>query len=738
MKLTSRGRLRGLAAIVLTAAALAPACAPSQIAGSSPSGGLTPIGAPPVIPAGATLGSAVSGSQDLTLDVVLTPRNLHGLANLAARVSRPGDPLFHHYLGRDQLAATFGQDPSVAAGVAQQFRSMGFETEATTDHGLVLQVRGPASLVEQRLHVGLHHVRLRDGQQIFTNTRPPQLPAGLAREIRGISGLSNQSWALSPSAPAPGPHLPRLAPTSRPDALRATPKSTIQGSAAPASTSPTVDCQAAVDATVSAAENSGIYPGTFGVLDGYYGINEVPQRGAGTTVALLEPFMDDYNTSDLTAFESCYGITTQVHNVLVDGGPGSTTDPSGMGEEELDIETVLGVAPAANVDVYMGPPSTGSIPQGNAIIDTLSQAVNDDQASEISLSIGACEQLSDPNFVLAFDGLAQQAAVQGQSIFISSGDSGSAGCEQIDTSNTSLDVDYPASDPWVTAVGGTENIETYLILQNLDLNTLAEGPWNDGCTSGGLCAAGGGGESTLYAKPTWQTVDSSITRRQVPDVSANASSPTGYLIYEDGGWAVYYGTSGSSPLWAGVMATVNSACAAVGSGPVGFADPALYADAAANPSDFLDIPTAPLIDGVQLAANNDATGTNLGQYPSTTGYDMATGLGSPNVEGLATHLCASSATSLSDLSGISNTDGRAELFATNSTGQVLHNYQLNPHAGPWSGWTQLDPTTGLTTLTAITNTDGRAELFATNNTGQVLHNYQLNPHAGPWSGWGTL
>ena len=228
-----------------------------------------------------------------------------------------------------------------------------------------------------------------------------------------------------------------------------------------------------------------------------------------------------------------------------------------------------------------------------------------------------------------------------------SGDDGSEDC--FPTPPT-LQVDDPASQPFVTGVGGTS------LTTNATTGARAsETVWNDGTEVG----ASGGGVSSFWPMPSYQSGApgslhvingnssgsqcnaSSGDCREVPDVSADGDPGTGYVIYWNGsgdaigfppptqGWQVVGGTSAAAPAWAALIALANASgrCAGV---PIGFANPALYdAAASAYSTDFNDI----------TSGNNDMTGLNGGLYPAGAGYDMATGLGSPNGAALVQSLC---------------------------------------------------------------------------------------------------
>jgi hypothetical protein len=242
--------------------------------------------------------------------------------------------------------------------------------------------------------------------------------------------------------------------------------------------------------------------------------------------------------------------------------------------------------------------------------------------------------------------------MQGQTVVASAGDDGSEGCPGSDA----LAVDDPASQPLVTGVGGTQVV-------------LAGPPATEEVWDSTGVAAGGGGISALQQMPAYQAqapswlgvvgsrssgtpcdAPAGSECREVPDVSADAAPQSGYLVYYEGNWETVGGTSGAAPLWAALVALADGS-AACASGPVGFADPALY-DAAATPAayadDFADV----------TFGDDDRTGSNGGDYPATAGYDLATGLGTPHATDLASALCAGGA---ADDGAVSVGEGAAQV-----------------------------------------------------------------------------
>lgn len=339
--------------------------------------------------------------------------------------------------------------------------------------------------------------------------------------------------------------------------------------------------------------------------------------GDNQAVALFE--LDGYQTGDVAQYFQTYNLATAgITNVLVDGFNGSAGQ--GAIETELDIEVVAAIAPHARQIVYEGPDTT----QG--LNDTYNKIVTDHKVHIATTSWGICESSSGPGELQTLDTIFKQAAAQGISFFAASGDSGAYDCGDGNPA-----VDSPASDPNVTGVGGT----------NLQLNTGAyddESVWSNPKSRlhSPMGAGSGGGISNTFKRPGWQSGPGvanqySNGNRQVPDVTADADPTTGYSIYctvanagcPSSGWITIGGTSAAAPLWAGGLALIDQYLKAHNTTIIGSANPTLYR----------------LFKGQQtFPAFHDITdGTNL-LYPATTGYDLASGLGSPDIYNIARDL----------------------------------------------------------------------------------------------------
>jgi kumamolisin len=328
-------------------------------------------------------------------------------------------------------------------------------------------------------------------------------------------------------------------------------------------------------------------------------------NGSGQTIGILE-LGGGYEASDLQTYFSGLGLSVpNVTAVSVDGGTNSPGDPNGAdGEVELDIQVAGAVANAANIAVYFAP----NTDQG--FIDAITTAVHDttNKPSVLSISWGGPESSWAQSSITALDNACQSAGALGVTITVASGDSGSSD----GTSGTV--VDFPASSPHVLACGGTE-------LFGSGSTITEEVVWDDQPQGG----ASGGGFSTTFPVPTWQTsaLPSGSSGRGVPDVSGDASPESGYNVVVDGQQEVVGGTSAVAPLYAGLIALINQQLAQQGAASAGFINPTLYE----NPNAFHDI-----------------TQGNNGSYSAGPGWDACTGLGSPDGSSILTAVTTATTT----------------------------------------------------------------------------------------------
>jgi hypothetical protein len=596
LRRTHRGALPALAAALTVACATAAVSSAATAAASTPvpgvQSGMVRIGAAPRLPAGASPAGVVDANSTVHVTVALTPRNPSALAAYAQGVSTPGSPDYHDYLTVSQFAQRFGATPQQQATVADSLRAEGLSPGAASPNGLSLDITATAGTLQSALETKLERYTVPGGHRVFANTAPPAVPAPAEPLIQGIVGLD------SASTPTPSGLVKRRA-------ARVMLRSHVLTRSQSAAPGESAACpQAADSGGYTAQQIAGAY--------GFSGLYGAGDGGAGQTIALFE--LEPYDSADVQAYQSCYGTSAPVSTVAVDGGAGSG---SGSGEAALDIEEVIGLAPKASVLVYEGPNA------GNGAYDTYSAMVTQDRAHVISTSWGMCEAQQWSGALQAENTLFQEAAAQGQSVFAAAGDSGADDCG----SGAGAAVDDPASQPYVTGVGGTTMHPTP--------TSPTESVWNS--SWGGVSGAGGGGASSVWGMPSYQSGivapqvatacgASQTSCREVPDVTADADVNTGYAIVYQGGWSEFGGTSAAVPTWAALAALADgwSGCTA----PIGFANPGLYAAAQhAYSATFNDV----------TSGNNSFDGVS--GFAAGPGYDMASGLGSPKGSALAAALC---------------------------------------------------------------------------------------------------
>lgn len=584
-------------------------------------------------PAGAhDLGPAASATP-VSFDVYLQPRDSAALTAYAQAVTDRHSSQFGHYLARGEFQARFGAAPATVAALERALRGAGLRVQSALVDGLGVRASGSAGAVDHLFHATLDRYRLADGRAAVAAPDGLRLPASVASTVLGVIGLDT---LVAPASSTTTVHA-----TLRPLSHIKWPAGTHTGRTFATRPATSPGAPSACPVATSATEE-----GFGGITDdqvaGAYGFG-LPygqgDLGAGQTVAIFE--LEPFAMSDVAGFDECYFGADHTSNITVtnvDGGPGAGY---GSGESALDIENVSALAPDAHIHVYQAQDTE----QGAT--DAYGQIVADDTAQVVSTSWGACEatMVADAPGTLDVEHLLfEQAAAQGQSVFAAAGDDGADDCAEHASFPVApyLSVDDPASQPYVVSVGGTtaESVT----------QPPAEQVWNDGSSGG----AGGGGISSLWPMPSWQSQVSSVRGfgsstcgtgtsrcRVTPDVAAFADEYTGITIEIAGGWYTIGGTSSSAPIWAATLAEVNASTACQSSSTtahgVGFVSPLLY-EVGANPTQdaesFNDV----------TSGNNDVFSINEGAYGATAGYDLASGWGSPDLTGdggtgLAQALC---------------------------------------------------------------------------------------------------
>ena len=584
--------IRTTMAIVATAALLS--SLPPAAAGSPPA----PRPLPGSVPAAVASGRAqrtrdLAPDKVLHLAVVLRLRNQGRLGPVLDGVARGSRPA----VSPGHARAVFYPTADTQSQVVDWLRSGGLQVERTYSNQVVVDAAGTAAQVSRLLHTSIHVFRGRIGGQersFYANSDALQVPARLAGSVAAVLGVNDIPVFTTPmTSPIP-----------------------LATSRATASAGP----------PYGPADFAGAYdvgPLWRGAADG---------RGQHIGITLWTQAPSD---AALTRFASETGsdVATQgngrLHVIKVDGG----STQADQGEAALDVEYASGMAPGASIDFYQADQATfASLTDALNAAGTATDAQGNPLDRQISSSWGAAEPLSSTADVAGMEQVLAANTLTGHTYLFSSGDNGSwadpSGCTGSDPWP-----DYPASSGYVTSVGGTR------------LAAPPDGTWPGETTwkydpSGSTCGTGtvvpegsGGGYSRLFSRPSWQTAVglAATGKRAYPDVAADADPATGALVVMDGSSGVQLvqvgGTSLASPLWAGMTADLNTYLGANGLGQVGSLAPRLYALQSTTP---------------RYPALHDITSGSNGSYAAGPGWDAVTGLGSPDLFGLARDLAGAS------------------------------------------------------------------------------------------------
>ena len=576
--------------------------------GARPREALSEVGSVPREVAGALDIARLDG--DVRLDrviLVLPRRDPDDLARLLADQGDPASPDYHRWLSPAEFERRFGASGEDVAAVKEWLTSHGLDVEDVPTGRAALVFSGRAADVEGAFDTELHELYA-EGRVRIANVRPPRLPLDLARRVSGVLSLHS---------------FPRLHPLSH---------------RRPAATS---------------EDGHFLAPADFTAIYNVDGLAGAHLSGTGRTIGLIA--RTNINVGDTTYFRSYFGLPANDPVVVLNGpDPGISSDDEV--ESDLDIQWAGAVAPAARTLLVT---SKSTLTTDGIDLSAL-YAVGHDLADVLSVSYGMCESgLGDTPTVL-YTNVWAQAAAQGISVMVASGDSGVAGCQRAsDSTGTIVGVNGLGSSPYATCVGGTQFLDTdnpsnYWNSTN-DPTTkksvkgyIPEAAWNEsGAVPGGSELWGtGGGTSILFARPPWQNVVGlpKDNTRWVPDVSLASATHTPYLIVQGhttgtSGLSGVGGTSASSPSFAGIVAllsqraggrlgTMNPLLYSVGRAQYGVTNASAPATLAAGTPAFHDITTG----------DNSVPG--LTGYAAGPGYDAATGLGSVDAAALASALPA--------------------------------------------------------------------------------------------------
>jgi Pro-kumamolisin, activation domain/Immunoglobulin I-set domain len=492
----------------------------------------------------------IDARTNLQLAVGLPLRNKEALTNLLQDLYNPGNPHFHRYLTVSQFTEQFGLVPADYQKVMDYLTSHRLKVTAMHPNRMVVDVAGAAADVEKAFHVHLRtYQHPTENRKFFAPDTEPWVDANVP--VLDVMGLDNYI-------------VPHPADLHR------------------------IKAGGNSGTTVTNFAEQGSGPGGTYIGNDFRTayVPGVTNTGAGQYIGLVE--FGPYWTNDIHTYEVTAGLSTNIviSNVFLDGvtePPAAGTD---AGEQAIDMEMCISMAPGATV-LYYG---------GNVVDDIYSRIASDNLAKQISCSFGF-------GIDSTTEQLYQEFVAQGQNFFVASGDGGA----EVGT------IDPPAAEPYITVVGGTA------------LYTVSPGgAWQQELTWGGS----GGGVSTFYAIPDYQQgidmapLQGSSTMRNFPDVAMMADFVMFVAANNTTSAGGIGGTSFASPEYAGFYALANQQAASLGQPPLGFFNPALYAlgKSANYTKCFHDITVG--------NTTNDSSGPE--KFFAATGYDLCTGWGSPN------------------------------------------------------------------------------------------------------------
>jgi len=608
-------------------------------------------------PAPADLGAAqaVLGNQSLTVSVALPLRDPGSAQSLLQSLYTPGSAQYRHFLSSQEFNAQFGPTDATVAQVTKRFESQGLQV--TRASSTLLKVTGSTSAIEAAFGVSLHayQVASANGAPSYLYRAPtsaPQVSADIAPSVQAVLGLDTR--------PRFRPHIRHAS-----DAVKI--KSSQLASTVP---------------------NTPDAPGVWTVIDfaDYYDVNPLYKQGIeGKRQTIGIVTLAAFTPSDAFAYWNSLGLSVaknRIKIVPIDGGSGAPSDVSGSDETTLDVEQSGGIAPAANVIVYEAP----NTEQG--FVDAFASAFDSNTADTVSTSWGQWEYLDettpavDPfsgrtvNSLKAFNDLFTQAALQGQSMYASAGDAGAYDANDppsifpVPDFSKTVSVDSPASQPFLTAAGGTTlpGTQTFGLPngQTFSVTLPVEQAWGWDYLNG-LCAAlgfpdpvdcgtfpggGGGGVSVFMSRPFYQyfvpgvinsvpgqalfdetktppqlifKLPANFVGRNVPDISLNADPDTGYVIWytsDQNGFEVETfigGTSFVAPQLNGITALYDQGLG--------------YRVGLLN-NDLYNLVRFNVAYGGRNAPLRDITKGDNWFFNSRSGYDQATGVGVPDVSNL--------------------------------------------------------------------------------------------------------
>lgn len=585
-------------------------------------------GAGDAITSKASFSGDLNPSTTVTVDIVMKLQNKPELQQYINSTVTPKSSKYRKYLSVDEFKKSFAPRQREIDVLTNYLNSFGIKSEVYPDN-LIITATGTADQINKAFSVELEQASYK-GKKFHATKKQPKLPRTVADKVLCVLGLSTYSSYTSNIAKVPN----KLKAASNSASVSLNPSDLIK------------------HYNVQALYNNG-------------------SNGNNQNIGIVT--LAEFNTNDAYSFWNLEGIKTEQNRIKVnDVDGGSNTD--GADETTLDVEQSGSLAPAAKINVYVGPNTDPGF------VDAFAKAINENKCHQISVSWGESESIINylasqgqetQEYAQVFNQLYMQAAAQGISMFAAAGDAGSYDSTRNTPSSYELAVDDPADSPYITAAGGTTLPLQKTFKNGTKVSVEKERAWgwdylypvldSLGLYSSGdisdYFVGGGGGFSKIFRTPDYQKGVSGVnsftsieqwvgsnpqgplllnvtrettpkivtgkgTGRNVPDISMDADPYTGYNMYINGQMSSIGGTSIVAPQLAGLCALLNDN----NNTQVGFWNPQIYRFAQSKNS-----PLNPLND-------TGATNDNI-FYTGTKGtiYNQSTGLGTPDVTNLAAH-----------------------------------------------------------------------------------------------------
>src|ERR1700735_2079804 len=571
--------------------------------------------------------------ERMTLVLRPSPEQVATLATLLDEQQDQSSPNYHKWLTPLQFGLQFGASEQDIQTITSWLQSQGFQVNHVANGRNVIEFSGTAGQVQQAFHTSIHKYSVptaAGNEDHWANAADPQIPSALASVVVGVATLHNflkgPQHILS-TQKFPFTRKPGMAP----------------------------------EFTGVNGNNQPVHAVTPGDLAIIYNANPLYAaspaiNGTGSTNAVVA--RSNVNMQDVFDFRNNFGVVGPVPQIVLNG-----PDPGNLGGGEevealLDISYSGALAPQSAVNFVVS--ASTNTADG---VDLSEMFIIDHNFGDVMTeSFGSCEEGATAAEAAGISSLAEQAAAQGITYLVSTGDNGSAGCDDPSSpaATQGVSVNILASTPFTVGVGGTmfnegANAATYWNTTNTASlasakSYIPENVWNESCSvascgaANANLAAGSGGVSILFPKPSWQSGVAGIPStgdRNLPDVSLTAAGHDAYLICfegscEQGEFEGVAGTSASVQAFGGIMALVRQKIAA----RVGQADYVFYKLAATetlancNGSKATPVPSTNCIFYDTTVGNNAGPRIPHGGYPTTVGYDRATGLGSVNITNL--------------------------------------------------------------------------------------------------------